>query len=174
MAKAKELITRHKIPCGPVSVSVDGVCRRRLRDHFDALLDRLTQETHPEGADRDILEMEEEPEIPEEQEAEETDEQKRERMLSDGKMKIDVKRELAKYEADTTDEPQVEGEEEETDDEMKKRLIKEGKLKADVKKVVQKYEDKILPKPKTSNHSEKNSQGNSKMLQDPSGKIKKR
>jgi hypothetical protein len=174
MAKAKELITRHKIPCGPVSVSVDGVCRRRLRDHFDALLDRLTQETHPEGADRDILEMEEEPEIPEEQEAEETDEQKREQMLADGKMKIDVKRELAKYEADTTDEPQVEGEEEETDDEMKKRLIKEGKLKADVKKVVQKYEDKILPKPKTSNHSEKNSQGNSKMLQDPSGKIKKR
>jgi hypothetical protein len=55
-----------------------------------------------------------------------------------------------------------------------------------VKKVVQKYEDKIMPKPKTnpkpkpSNYSEETEgdedieQGNSKMLQNLSGKIKKR
>ena len=183
--KAKELIEKHKIPCGPMSVSVDGVCRRRLRDHLDALLDRLTKETHPEGADRDILEMEEEPEIPETEEAEETDEQKRERMLAEGKMKIDVKKELAKYEAETSDEPEEETEEEtdeETDEEMKKRLVKEGKLKADVKKVVQKYEDKIMPKPKekpkpkTSDHAEAveeedEEQGNSKLLQRLDGKM---
>ena len=67
-----------------------------------------------------------------------------------------------------------------------RNLIKEGKLKADVKKVVQKYEDKIMPKPKptatkpkakTADHSETEEdelQGNSKLLQDISGKIKKR
>jgi hypothetical protein len=180
--KAKELIEKHKIPCGPMSVSVEGVCRRRLRDHLDALLDKLTQDTHPEGADRDLLEMEEEPEIPEEQEPEETDEQRRERMLADGKMKIDVKRELSRYEAETANEPEEEEEEEETDEEMKKRLVKEGKLKADVRKVVQKYEDKIMPKPKekqkpkTSDHAEAveeedEEQGTSKLLQRPDGKM---
>ena len=116
--KAKELIEKHKIPCGPMSVSVEGVCRRRLRDHLDALLDRLTQETHPEGADRDILDLDEEPEIPEEKEPEETDKEK------------------------------------------KARLLKEGKMKAEVKHAVEKYKEKL--------------QGNSKLLQDISGKIPKR
>jgi hypothetical protein len=115
---AKELIATHKIPCGPMSVSVDGVCRRRLHDHLDLLMDRLTRETHPEGADREILEMEEEPEIPEEVEPEESDKEKKE------------------------------------------RLIKEGKLKAEVKHAVDKYKEKL--------------QGNSKLLQDTSGKIPKR
>lgn len=182
----KKEIERHRLPCGPVSIAIDGTCRRRLRDHFDSLLDRLTQETHPEGVDKEILEMEEQVEMPEEPEQEETAEEKRARMLDEGKMKIDVKRELAKYEAETSEDPEAEEEEEETDDEMKKRLIKEGKLKVDVRKVVQKYEDKVLPKPKTpakpkaktSDHSEPEEDeelmGNSKMLQDISGKIKKR
>ncbi len=112
---AKEEIKRHRLPCGPMTIAIDGVCRRRLKDHFDLLLDRLTQETHPEGADREILEMEEEPDIPET---------------------------------------------EESRDEKKKRLIDEGKLRAEVSKEVRKYKDKLM--------------GNSKMLQDPSGKIKKR
>ncbi len=114
----KKEIERHRIPCGPLSVSVEGVCRRRLRDHLDALLDKLTQDTHPEGADRDLLEMEEEPEIPEEQEPEETR------------------------------------------DDKKKRLIQEGKLRAEVSKEVGKYKEKLM--------------GNSKMLQNTSGKIQKR
>jgi hypothetical protein len=103
-------------------------------------------------------------------------------MLADGKMKIDVKRELSRYEAETANEPEEEEEEEETDEEMKKRLVKEGKLKADVRKVVQKYEDKIMPKPKekqkpkTSDHAEAveeedEEQGNSKLLQRPDGKM---
>lgn len=115
---AKKEIERHRLPCGPVSVSVEGVCRRRLRDSMDALLDRLTQETHPEGVDTEILEMEEEVEIPEPEEPEETD------------------------------------------DEKKKRMIAEGKLKVDVKKAVKSYEEKVM--------------GNSKMLQNTSGKINKR
>ena len=114
----KKEIERHKLPCGPMTVSIDGVCRRRLRDHFDALLDRLTKETHPEGVDNEILEMDEEVIVPEPVEKEETDEEK------------------------------------------KKRLIEEGKLKAEVKVAVEKHKNKLM--------------GNSKMLQDPSGKIKKR
>lgn len=113
----KKEIERHRLPCGPVTVAIDGVCRRRLRDSMDALLDRLTQETHPEGIDEEILEVDE-VEVPEEPEPEETEEEKKE------------------------------------------RLIQEGKLKAEVKHEVEKYKEKLM--------------GNSKMLQDPSGKIKKR
>jgi hypothetical protein len=115
--KAKALIEQHKIPCGPMSVSVDGVCRRRLRDSFDALLDRITQETHPEGKD------------PEEA-------------------------------IDELDLQEQEPEPEESRDEKKKRLIEEGKLRAEVSKEVGKYREKLM--------------GNSKLLQDPSGKINKR
>lgn len=118
MTDPKKLIERGQIPCGPMSVGVDGVCRRRLRDNFDALLDRLTQETHPDGVDPEIVSLDEEVTIPE------------------------------------TPEPK------ETEEEKKKRMIEEGKLKADVKKEVSKYEEKLM--------------GNSKLLQDPSGKIKKR
>ena len=116
--KAKELIKNHKIPCGPLSVGVDGMCRRRLHDHLDALLDQLTKDVHPGGIDDEILGLEEKVEIPEETEPEETDKEK------------------------------------------KKRLISEGKLKAEVKHEVEKYKNKLM--------------GNSKMLQDRSGKINKR
>ncbi len=113
----KEEIKKHRLPCGPVTVSIDGVCRRRLRDHFDMLLDRLTKETHPEGKN------------PEE-------------------------------DIDELDLLEEEPEPEESRDEKKKRLIEEGKLRAEVSKEVGKYREKLM--------------GNSKLLQDPSGKIKKR
>lgn len=118
---ATELLKNHRIPCGPMAVNAEGNCRRRLRDHYDLLLDRLTHETHPSGVDEEILAMDEQVDIPEEPEPKEP---------------------------------------EETDEEKKERLIKEGKLKADVKKEVQKYEEKLF--------------GNSKMLQNQSGKIQKR
>ncbi len=95
--RAQELIEKHQIPCGAMAVSVDGVCRRRLRDHFDALLDRLTKETHPEGADRDLLEMEEEPEIPEPPEPEETRDDKKKRLIEEGKLRAEVSKEVGKY-----------------------------------------------------------------------------
>lgn len=113
----KEEIKKHRLPCGPMSIAIDGVCRRRLRDHFDSLLDRLTQETHPEGKD------------PEEA-------------------------------VDELDLQEQETEPKESREEKKKRLIAEGKLRAEVSKEVRKYKEKLM--------------GNSKMLQDPSGKIKKR
>jgi hypothetical protein len=94
---SKKLIELHKLPCGPMSVSIEGVCRRRLRDHFDMLLDKLTQETHPEGADKDILEMEEEPDIPEEQEPEETREEKKKRLIEEGRLRAEVSKEVGKY-----------------------------------------------------------------------------
>jgi hypothetical protein len=109
----KKEIERHRLPCGPVTVAIDGVCRRRLRDQFDSLLDRLTQETHPEGRDG------------EEEDVENLLEEK-----------------------------------EETRDEKKKRLIEEGKLRAEVNAKVKQYKEKLM--------------GNSKLLQDPSGKIEKR
>jgi hypothetical protein len=98
LMKAKELIEKHKIPCGPMSVSVEGVCRRRLRDHYDMMLDKLTEETHPYGVDEETLAINEQVEIPEEKEPEETEKEKKERMIREGKMKVDVKKEIQKYE----------------------------------------------------------------------------
>jgi hypothetical protein len=95
----KEEIKRHRLPCGPLTVSIDGICRRRLRDHFDVLLDRLTHETHPEGVDKEILDMEEEAEIPEVREPEETDKEKKERLIKEGKLKAEVKHEVEKHKA---------------------------------------------------------------------------
>ena len=139
----KKLLERHLLPCGPMSVSVEGVCRRRLRDSMDALLDRLTQETHPEGVDVDILEMEEDVEIPEEKEPEETDKEKKERLIREGKLKADVKKEVQKYadkimpkpkpspKAKTSDHSEAE-EEEHTEDKLQgnSRLLQrtDGKL----------------------------------------------
>jgi hypothetical protein len=114
----KKEIERHRLPCGPVTIAIEGICRRRLRDHFDALLDRLTEETNPEGVDKEIIELDEQVELPEEKEPEETRSQ------------------------------------------QKKRMVEEGKLKAEVKHEVEKHKEKLM--------------GNSKMLQDPSGKIQKR
>lgn len=111
----KKEIERHRLPCGAATISIDGVCRRRLRDKLNFLLDALTSDVHPTGVDEDILSMEEEVEIPEEKE---------------------------------------------TEAEKKKRLIREGKMKAEVKHEVEKYKEKL--------------QGNSKLLQNITGKINKR
>ena len=45
---AQREIGMHRVPCGPVSIQASGVCRRRLRDSFNTLLDRLSQETGPQ------------------------------------------------------------------------------------------------------------------------------
>lgn len=109
MTDPKKLIEQHKIPCGPMAVSIDGVCRRRLRDNMDALLDRITQETHPEGRDPEDEDMdddykkmqEEERKREAEMEAlakEETIEEKKDRLIEEGRMKAEVKKEVSKYE----------------------------------------------------------------------------
>ena len=44
----KQELEKRRLVCGPMSVSVDGVCRRKLAEKFNVLLDRLTHEVHPE------------------------------------------------------------------------------------------------------------------------------
>ncbi len=44
---AQREISMHRVACGPVSIQASGVCRRRLRDSFNTLLDRLSEETGP-------------------------------------------------------------------------------------------------------------------------------
>lgn len=153
---SKKEIERHRLPCGAVAVSIDGVCRRKLRDNFDALLDRLTKETHPEGVDSEILETDEVI-LPDEKEPEETSEEKTARMLEEGMLKAAVKHEIDKYKEELNP-PKTEPKE--TKEQKKKRMVDEGKFNNEVKHAVKKHMDKL--------------QGNSKMLQDTSGKIEKR
>jgi hypothetical protein len=44
----KEELEKRRLACGPLSISVDGVCRRKLAEKYNTLLDRLTHEVHPE------------------------------------------------------------------------------------------------------------------------------
>ena len=45
---AKKELSMHRVPCGPMSIKASGICRRRLRDNFSVLLDRLSQDTGPQ------------------------------------------------------------------------------------------------------------------------------
>lgn len=115
----KEEIKNHRLPCGAATVSIESVCRRRLRDHFDAMLDRLTEETHPEGRDPEEEDLNE-VELPTE-EPEETEEEMKKRLIREGKLKVDVKKVVKRYEdkvmpkakAKTSDHSEPEEDEEE-------------------------------------------------------------
>lgn len=145
---------RYRIPCGPLDVAADGVCRRRLKDRYDDLLDRLTEELHPES---------QKPELPEGHEFDEdgkviSSEEKARReeaFKARDKAEAEVEKEVANFEKDINailNEEDLE--------QKKQRLIEEGKMKAEVKAEIKKYQEQLM--------------GNSKMLQDVSGKIKKR
>ena len=45
---AKKELSMHRVTCGPMSIKASGICRRRLRDNFNTLLDRLSEETGPQ------------------------------------------------------------------------------------------------------------------------------
>ena len=142
----KKELEKHRLTCGPVTVGVEGVCRRKLVGKFNDLLDRLTIEVHPEGADPDLEDFES---------------------------------------AENKEEPV-----QETLAQKRKRLIEEGKMQVDVKKAIREYEEKVLGKPKEEKEGDKEDEdgkeeaknsekdkklmGNSKLLQDPTGKIEKR
>lgn len=155
MSKIKDKIEkRYRIPCGPMDVSADGVCRRRLRDQFDALLDRLTEQLHPEMPETELPpdhELDEEGNVITAEEKQLREEAAKARE----KAEIEVEKELEGF-GKAVDELL----DEEDMDQKKQRMIEEGKMKADVKAEVKKYEEKLM--------------GNSKMLQDTSGKIKPR
>ena len=107
MNVTKEL-DRRRLPCGPLTVSIESVCRRRVRDLFDIKLDSLTREIHPEGHDLDKakliqdgkkkFEAKKEVDKLKPEKPEESAEERKERLLREGKLKLDVKSELAKYE----------------------------------------------------------------------------
>ena len=122
MSKAKaRMEDLYQIPCGVMGISADSVCRRSLRSSMDRLLDRLTQEIHP------AMEPDKLPKG----------------MDADGVNLVEVIKEPVK----------------ETPQERKERLLEEGKIRAEVKMAVKSYEEEL--------------QGNSKLLQDTSGKIER-
>jgi hypothetical protein len=132
----KKEIERHRLPCGPATVSIESVCRKRLRDHFDRLLDRLTEETHPEGADPEMDELDDTLELQEEAE------KARQQAEKDIKKDLDgFDKELEKMASH------------ESIEDKKERLIEEGKMKADVKHEVQKYSDKLMGNSKMSQNT---------------------
>ena len=141
-----EELQRHRITCGPVTVAAGGVCRRRLKDIFDKLLDRLSQETSQEYAP---------PEAPKDHEIKDgkvihkdviAKNEKAAKSMQAGKAKARKEREKAAAEP--------------SPEEKKKQMIEDAKTKVEVKVVAKEYEEKLM--------------GNSKLLQDPTGKIKKR
>ena len=116
----KEKIEKfYQIPCGPMSVSADSVCRRGLKDSHDRLLDRLTKEIHP----LPVVDK-----LPKDSKV-------------DGNLIVGFD--------ESSEDNKIES--------KKERMIKEGKMRAEVKLAIKKYEEEL--------------QGNSKLLQDPTGKI---
>ena len=147
--KAHEEISRHRVPCGPMTVSVRAVCRRRLKDSFDTLLDRLTEEIHPEFFPA---------ETPKNHTRTEDGKILHNDVISSNKQAEDV---MKKDKEETKKESEKNApHSEEVLEAKKQKMIQEGKMKAEVKTGLKQYEEKL--------------QGNSKMLQDITGKIEPR
>lgn len=144
-----EELKRHRVPCGPMTVKASAVCRRRLKESYDKLLDRLTEEIHPEYVP---------PQAPKDHEF--TDDgglihkdtkaknKKAGETMRKGKDK--KKANVEKHSPLDKDTLKL----------KKEKMLQEAKLKAEVKMKTREFEEKLM--------------GNSKLLQDPTGKIKKR
>ena len=139
-------LERHRLPCGPVTVAADAVCRRRLRDHYDVLLDKLSELTSQKY---------EAPRAP------------KDHSIEDGKVvhnevkKAQTEQEAAKKKVEGKAKAEAEKKAAEPSRaEKKKQMLADAKDKAEVKVKTKEYEEKLM--------------GNSKLLQDPTGKIQKR
>jgi len=153
----KEELERHRLPCGPVTVSVRGVCRRRLQDRFDTILGKLSELTDQEYKA---------PKAPKGHElvdgkvvakgADQTPEEKGQKMFEEGVTKNKVKSKLKEHAASL----EPEEEPEPTLEDRRKEMLKEAKMKAEVKVKAKEHETKLM--------------GNSRLLQDTTGKINKR
>lgn len=139
----EEELERHRLVCGPMTVAAESVCRRKLRDQYDTLLDKLSELTSQEYKA---------PEAP------------KGHSVEDGKIvhkdtkKAQTAAEAAKKKAE--DKQRAEAEKkaaEPTRAEKKKQMLEDAKDKAEVKVKTKEYEEKLM--------------GNSKLLQDPTGKI---
>ena len=168
-SKASQEMTMHRVPCGPVSVNASAPCRRRLRDTFDKLLDKMCEKCHdqfPEPEIPDGYEVDENGKVMDSQflkeqekaKKEPTLEEKRGKMLEDGKMKNTVQAELAQHKEEVM--PKKPEPKEPTLEERRKELLDEAKMKAEVKIKAKEHEVRL--------------QGNSKLLQRSDGKIEKR
>jgi hypothetical protein len=115
------------------------VCRRRLHDTFDKLLDKICEECYEW----------QEPQPPEGH-----------KVLPDGRvMSSDHLKKQAKNKEAAAKEVEKKAAES-TRSQLKKQMLEKEKLKAEVKLEADKYKEKL--------------QGNSKLLQDPTGKIQTR
>ena len=139
----EEELERHRLVCGPMTVAAESVCRRKLRDQYDTLLDKLSELTSQDY---------QAPEAP------------KDHSVEDGKIvhkdakKAQTEAEAAKKKAE--DKQRAEAEKkaaEPTRAEKKKQMLEDAKDKAEVKVKTKEYEEKLM--------------GNSKLLQDPTGKI---
>ena len=153
----KEEIERRRLPCGPVTVAAESVCRRRLQDKFDLILGKLSELTDQEYKA---------PEAPKGHEikdgkvvvegADQTPEAKGQKMFEEGLIKNKVKSKLKEHAASL----EPEEEPEPTLEERRKEMLNEAKMKAEVKVKAKEHETKLM--------------GNSKLLHDTTGKINKR
>ena len=153
----KEEIERRRIPCGPVTVAVESVCRRRLQDKFDLILGKLSELTDQEYKA---------PEAPKDHEikdgkvvvkgVDQTPEAKGQKMFEEGLIKNEVKSKLKEHAASLEPEKKPEP----TPEERGKEMLREAKMKAEVKVKAKEHETKLM--------------GNSRLLQRQDGKIEKR
>jgi len=136
-------LERSRLPCGPVTVAADAVCRRRLRDHYDILLDKLSELTSQDY---------EAPQAPKDHSIEDG------KVIHDEVKKAQTEQKVAKKKAE--DKARAEAEKKAAEPsraEKKKQMLVDAKDKVEVKVKSKEYEEKLM--------------GNSKLLQDPSGKI---
>ena len=152
-----EELSRNRLPCGPLTVAIDGVCRRKLGDLHNAILDKLSEFTSQEFEPSEAPEGHEIKDgklVPEG--ADKTPEAKGKKMLDEGLIKNEVKAKLKEHAASL----EPEEEPEPTLNERKKVMLDEAKMKAEVKVEAREHEKKLM--------------GNSKLLQDTSGKLPKK
>ena len=142
-------IKLHQVPCGPLTVKAAGVCRQRLRPTMDKMLDRLTHELHPEYTP---------PEAPKDHE-----------FGDDGKLihkdKLAKNKKAGETMRKGKDKKKAIVEKHSPLDKdtlklKKEKMLQDAKLRAEVKVKSKEYEEKLM--------------GNSKLLQDPTGKLPKK
>jgi hypothetical protein len=168
-SKAAQELTQHRVVCGPVSINASAPCRRRLRDTFDKLLDKLCEKCHDQMLEPEIPDGHEVDEngkvmnsqyLKEQEKAknEPTLEDKRGKMLDEGRMKNEVQAELSKHKDEVM--PKEPEPKKPTLEQRRKEMLDEAKMKAEVKVKAKEHEVRL--------------QGNSKLLQRSDGKIEKR
>lgn len=152
-----------------MSVAAGAVCRRRLRDTFDRLLDKLCEdcyvpqeETLPDGykltEDGKIMNSKV---LKEQQKKKPTLGEQRKELLDKGRMKNEVAAEVARHREEIMPKKvQPEKPKEPTLEEKRKAMLAEAKMKEEVRVQAKEHGKRL--------------EGNSKLLQRKDGKIEKR